>query len=164
MVLPFLCPACLHFCDCGSGRGEEPGGVKGLRLIRIRLTTSSLAKTPPTCQTNSLQARIADSSSRNAVNFSSARKTNNERNRRRAMHALTFRRVEKQQVKGKGKEERKPTPKPLPFFEREKEPRNQKENCQPLSERLECFPFFTNGDSAALAHPSSSGPPISDVR
>jgi hypothetical protein len=40
--------------------------------------TPSVAKTPPTCQTNSPQARIADSSSTNAVSFSSARTTHGE--------------------------------------------------------------------------------------
>jgi hypothetical protein len=44
MVLPFCFPARLHLCGSGSGRGEEPGGVKGLRLIQIRLTASSFDK------------------------------------------------------------------------------------------------------------------------
>jgi len=46
-----------------------------LRLIQIRLATPSLAKISPTCQTNSPQAQIADSSSKNTVSFSSARTT-----------------------------------------------------------------------------------------
>jgi hypothetical protein len=50
-------------------------GRSVLRPIQIRLTASSLAKTSPACQTNSPQARIANSSSRKAVNFSSARTT-----------------------------------------------------------------------------------------
>src|SRR6266496_2557971 len=51
MVLPFVSP--LHYIwDCGSGRGEEPSGGNVLRLIRIRLTTSSLEKISPACQAN----------------------------------------------------------------------------------------------------------------
>ena len=38
-------------------------------------TVASLAKTPPACQDNSPQARIADSSSIEAISFSSARTT-----------------------------------------------------------------------------------------
>jgi|SRR5262245_34475372 len=40
--------------------------------IQIRLATPSLTKIPPACQANSPQARIADSSSKNRINFSSA--------------------------------------------------------------------------------------------
>jgi hypothetical protein len=47
-----------------------------LQLILNPFSGVELAKTPPTCQTNSPPARIADSSSRNAVSFSSARTTN----------------------------------------------------------------------------------------
>jgi hypothetical protein len=43
MVLPSV-PRSVRFLGCGSGRGEEPGGAKGLRLIQIRLTTPSLKK------------------------------------------------------------------------------------------------------------------------
>src|SRR4029453_19513817 len=43
--------------------------------IRIRVATPSLPKIPPACQGNSPQAQIADSSSTNAVSFSSARTT-----------------------------------------------------------------------------------------
>jgi hypothetical protein len=46
-----------------------------LRLIQIRLVTPSLQKILPACQANSLQARIADSSSINAASLSSARTT-----------------------------------------------------------------------------------------
>jgi len=46
----FLFPAELLFRTCGSGRGEEPGGGKILRLIQIRLTTPSFEKITPTCQ------------------------------------------------------------------------------------------------------------------
>jgi hypothetical protein len=35
----------LDLWDGGSGRGEEPGGAKVLRLIQIRLTTPILEKT-----------------------------------------------------------------------------------------------------------------------
>jgi hypothetical protein len=37
-------PAALDFWDCGSGRDEEPSGENVLRLIQIRLATSSLEK------------------------------------------------------------------------------------------------------------------------
>jgi hypothetical protein len=75
MVLPFFSPAGC-FGGCGSGRGEEPSGGNVLRLIQIRLTTSSLEKIPPASQANSPQARIADSNSINAVSLSSACTTN----------------------------------------------------------------------------------------
>src|SRR5260370_24608392 len=65
----------LLVCDCGSGRGEESSGGRVLPLIRIRLATPSFEKILLACQTNSPRARIADSSSRNAVSFSSARAT-----------------------------------------------------------------------------------------
>jgi len=45
---------------------------KLLRLIQNRLATPSLAKITPASQTNSPQAEVADSSSKSAVNFSSA--------------------------------------------------------------------------------------------
>jgi hypothetical protein len=61
--------------SCGSGGGEEPSGENALRLIQIRLTVSSLEKIWLGCQDNSPQDRIADSSSTNAVSFSSARTT-----------------------------------------------------------------------------------------
>jgi hypothetical protein len=66
-------PRRIHFYNCGSGGGEEPGGAKGLRLIQIRVATPSREKVTPASQDNSPQTRIADSSSTNAVNFSSAR-------------------------------------------------------------------------------------------
>src|SRR4029453_18004006 len=59
--------------DCGSERGEDPRGGDVLRLIQIRLTTPSLQEISPVCQANLQDARIAASSSRNAVSFSSAR-------------------------------------------------------------------------------------------
>src|SRR6266478_6908971 len=65
----------VNFRDCRSGTGKEPSGGKVLRLIQIRLTTPSLPKIVRVCQDNSPRLRIADSSSRNAVSFSSARTT-----------------------------------------------------------------------------------------
>src|SRR4029453_4711993 len=70
----FLCfPRCIAFCDGGSGRGEEPGGAKSLRLIQIRLATPSLAKIAAGFQDDSRQGEVDAWSSRNAVSFSSAR-------------------------------------------------------------------------------------------
>jgi hypothetical protein len=43
VVLPSF-PRRVGFWDCGSGRGEEPSGAKVLRLIQIRLATSSFEK------------------------------------------------------------------------------------------------------------------------
>jgi hypothetical protein len=43
--LPFFFPARGDSVDCGSGRDEESSGENVLRLIQIRLTTSSLEKT-----------------------------------------------------------------------------------------------------------------------
>src|SRR6266513_2812342 len=75
IVFPFRSPATLLSSVCGSGRGEEPSGEDVLRLIQDPLATPSVAKILPTCQTHSQQARIADSNSRNAVSFTSARTT-----------------------------------------------------------------------------------------
>jgi hypothetical protein len=52
MVLPFF-PRRVGFANRGSGKGEEPGGEKDLRLIQIRLATPSLQKIPLACQNNS---------------------------------------------------------------------------------------------------------------
>jgi hypothetical protein len=71
MVLPFFFPLRL-FCDCGSRGGEEHSGGNALRLIQIRLATVSFDKILLGCQDNSLPARTIDSSSTNAVSFSSA--------------------------------------------------------------------------------------------
>jgi hypothetical protein len=57
MVLPFFCPATLILWNCESERDEERSGGKVLRLIQIRLATSSLEKISPTCQHNSLQVQ-----------------------------------------------------------------------------------------------------------
>jgi hypothetical protein len=75
MVLPFFCPATLILELRGSGRGEEPSGGNVLRLIQIRLATLSLQKISLVCQGKSAQLQIADSSSKNAASFSSARTT-----------------------------------------------------------------------------------------
>jgi hypothetical protein len=53
----FLFPAQLDFWICGSGKGEEAGRAKVLRLIQIRLATLSLAKITPASQDNSRQAQ-----------------------------------------------------------------------------------------------------------
>jgi hypothetical protein len=63
----------------GPEETKNPAGKEVLRLIQIRLATPSLAKISPTRQTNSPQQRITDSSSKNAVSFSSAR-THAQRN------------------------------------------------------------------------------------
>jgi hypothetical protein len=54
---------------------EEAKNLAGklLHLIQIGLATPTLAKISPTRQENSPQARIADSSSKNALNLSSDR-------------------------------------------------------------------------------------------
>ena len=60
---------------------SETGEENTERALSYRTPDSDLleggefGKTPPNCQHNSPQARIADSSSRNAVSFSSARTT-----------------------------------------------------------------------------------------
>src|SRR5262249_40203344 len=73
--LLFFIPAELILWNCGSGRGEEPSGGNVLHLIQIRLATPSFARILSTCQAESPCTRVADSSSRNAVSFSSARPT-----------------------------------------------------------------------------------------
>jgi hypothetical protein len=73
----FLFPATLILELRGSGRGEEPSGGNVLRLIQIRLTTSSFEKKIAVCQANS-QPRIADWSSINAVSFSSFARWNRQ--------------------------------------------------------------------------------------
>src|SRR2546423_9942172 len=74
MVLPFLFLLWLILGTAGLEQAKNlAGGV--LRLIQIRLTTPSLPKIVRVCQDNSPRLRIADSSSKNAVSFSSARTT-----------------------------------------------------------------------------------------
>jgi hypothetical protein len=60
MVFPFffLSPLSL-FWNCGSGKDEERSGAKGLRLIQIRLATSSLPKIRSDSQEYFAQAYIA---------------------------------------------------------------------------------------------------------
>ena len=69
---PFSFPRRVDSAIAGLEEAENLAG-KVLRLIQIGLATPSLAGISPTCQTNSPQARIADSSSTNAVSFSSER-------------------------------------------------------------------------------------------
>jgi hypothetical protein len=57
------------------------GGERVLRLIQIRLATSSVEKITTACQASSLRPRITDSNSTNALSFSSARTTNAFRRR-----------------------------------------------------------------------------------
>ena len=61
--------------DCGSGGGEESSGGKCPPPDSNPLETSSLEKIAPACQHPIRQVRAADSSSTNAVSFSSARTT-----------------------------------------------------------------------------------------
>jgi hypothetical protein len=53
-------PRCVRFRTAGSGRGEEPSGAKVLRLIQIRLATSSLEKIFRLGKTNCLPANDAN--------------------------------------------------------------------------------------------------------
>jgi hypothetical protein len=64
--LPF--PATLILV-AGPEGDEERSGAKVLRLIQIRLATPSFDKNRVNCQHNSLEARIADSSSRTQAVF-----------------------------------------------------------------------------------------------
>jgi hypothetical protein len=66
-------PRYIDFCGAGPEKAKNPSGAKVLRMIQIRLAMLSLAKISATCQTNSWQARIANSNSTNAVSFSSVR-------------------------------------------------------------------------------------------
>jgi hypothetical protein len=52
----------------GSEEAKKLAGQSS-RLIQNRLATPSLAKITPASQTNSPQAEVADSSSKNAVSF-----------------------------------------------------------------------------------------------
>src|SRR5262249_33368275 len=68
MVLPFLPRRVSSLVlRVGKRRRTQRGNV--LRLIQIRLAAPSLAKITPASQDNSPQARISDSSSKNAVSF-----------------------------------------------------------------------------------------------
>ena len=72
MVILFFFSAPLVLVVAGPEETKYPAGKKVLRLIRIRLATPSLTKIRSVSQDNSAQVRTADSSSGNAVNFSSA--------------------------------------------------------------------------------------------
>jgi hypothetical protein len=61
MILPFFSPATLILRIAGPEGAKNLAGKNVLRLIQIRLTTSSVEKITPACQANSLRARIADS-------------------------------------------------------------------------------------------------------
>jgi hypothetical protein len=56
MVLPFVAPLGYVCASAGPEETKNQRGKEGLRLIQIRLTTPSLAKISPTCQTNSPQS------------------------------------------------------------------------------------------------------------
>src|SRR6266403_3217879 len=58
-------------------QGKKTPRERSLTVPRIQIfwNGGESGETPPNCQHNSPQARIADSSSRNAVSFSSARTT-----------------------------------------------------------------------------------------
>ena len=60
-------------------RRRTEQGEESSAWVQIRLTTASLEKISPSCQLKSPPTRIADSSSTNAVSFSSARSTNASR-------------------------------------------------------------------------------------
>src|SRR5215510_2388618 len=68
----FLSPRCVHFAIAGPEGAKNLAG-KSPPLIRARFATLSLAKIRAASQANSQQPLIADSSSINAVSFSSAR-------------------------------------------------------------------------------------------
>src|SRR5262249_31977810 len=67
--------------DCGSGRGEEPSGVKVLRLIQDRLSAAEFEKISTASQENSattnhrlgLQKAVSFSSARTTKRFPSSR-------------------------------------------------------------------------------------------
>ena len=61
MVLPFFSPLRLDFWTAGPEETENPAGRKALRLIQIRLATSSLAKIRLASQDNSAQRGSPDS-------------------------------------------------------------------------------------------------------
>jgi hypothetical protein len=73
MVLPYFFRAALIQWVAGPEETKSLAGEEAvLRQIQIRLNSSEFEKISLACQANSLQARIADSSYRNAVSFSSA--------------------------------------------------------------------------------------------
>ena len=70
-----MCPRRLTPSQCRSEKGEESSGRKASCPDPGFQTTPSVGKISPARQDNLLQAQIADSSSRNAISFSSARTT-----------------------------------------------------------------------------------------
>jgi hypothetical protein len=65
----------LILTNCKSGKGERKLSREKLPALTPVPDGAEFEKNPTARQTNSPEARIIDSSSRNAVNFSSARKT-----------------------------------------------------------------------------------------
>jgi hypothetical protein len=74
IALRFL-PRWVDFVVAGPEEAKNLAGQKFSAGFGLVLATPSFEKTSSTCQANSAQARIADSSSIKAVNFSSARIT-----------------------------------------------------------------------------------------
>src|SRR4029453_3618934 len=75
-ILPFLvCPRRVDLCQCTSETGDESSGRKASCPNPGSRPAPSLEKIWLASQENLPQARIADSSSRNAVSFSSAAAT-----------------------------------------------------------------------------------------
>src|SRR5882724_6091633 len=70
-----VCPRWVGPSQCRSEKGEESSGRKASYPDPGFQTTPSVEKISPARQDNLLQARIADSSSTNAVSFPSARTT-----------------------------------------------------------------------------------------
>src|SRR6266850_660810 len=75
MDISFLVPRHIVSAIADPEEAKNLAGKGVLRLIQICLTASSLVKISPTCQSNLPQTSITDSSSRNAVSFSSAHTT-----------------------------------------------------------------------------------------
>ena len=73
VIFAFLSSPLSYFLRLRVRKRRGTRGEIVLRLIQIRLATSSLERISPACQANSPRPRIADSSSTNAVSFSSAR-------------------------------------------------------------------------------------------
>ena len=73
VIFAFLSSPLSYFLRLRVRKRRGTRGELVLRLIQIRLATSSLERISPGCQANSPRPRIADSSSTNAVSFSSAR-------------------------------------------------------------------------------------------
>src|SRR4026208_1759017 len=74
-TFPSCFPAELRSGSAGRERDEQLSGGKVLRLIQTHLAMAIFAKISLGCQGHSRQDRIADSTSTNAISFSSARTT-----------------------------------------------------------------------------------------